>query len=77
MCHRTYIRLVLSMCGIVSKITNCREYGYPTHTIPADSPMFLVGKRLFLDLLREDLELPWWVSLSEDLGSIISVLMNV
>lgn len=30
------------------------EYGYPTH-----ASFFIVGKRLLLDLLRDDLKLPW------------------
>jgi len=34
------------------------EYGYPTHMIPDDSPMFIVGKKHHLNLLRS-LNLPW------------------
>lgn len=36
------------------------EYGYPTHTIPSDSAMFLVGKKHFLDYLRK-IDLPWLI----------------
>ncbi|KAI0783182.1 hypothetical protein C8Q75DRAFT_468353 [Abortiporus biennis] len=36
------------------------EFGYPTHTIPSDSAMFLVGKKYFLDYLHA-VKLPWLI----------------
>ncbi|EPQ51319.1 hypothetical protein GLOTRDRAFT_96488 [Gloeophyllum trabeum ATCC 11539] len=37
------------------------EHAYATHTIQRDTSFFIVGKRLFLDLIRDDLKLPWQV----------------
>lgn len=36
------------------------EYGYPTHTLPDNSPAFIVGKKHHLNLLKS-LNLPWLV----------------
>ncbi|KAL4245650.1 NAD(P)-binding domain superfamily protein [Abortiporus biennis] len=45
------------------------EFGYPTHTIPSDSAMFLVGKKHFLDYLQA-IKLPWLIVYSGTFPSI-------